>query len=236
MRSILHRAVQFFIRKAKGREDYLLDKDIGAVPMVGLLFERFVMCVRGFFVAPFLGNFCAPLFLGRRVKIKSKNKVSIGKGCTIASDVFIDGLSKCGIRIGDNVTIPNNTFIRCTGVVSDIGHGLVIGDGSGLGQYNFINAQGGVFIGNDVIVGPFVKFLAENHNFSNLDVPIKDQGVTRKGITIKDNVWIGASAIILDGVTIESGVVVAAGSIVNRDVPRNAVVAGCPARLIRYRG
>lgn len=235
MTSLLHRAVQLLIRKAKNKEDYTLDENIKFIPLIALLLERQAMLLRGLAIAPFLGNFSTPLFLGRRVRIKNKRMLSIGKGCTLADDVVIDCLSKNGIKIGDNVSIPNHTYIRCTGVISNLGEGLLIGNGSGLGHYNFINAQGGIHIGENVIVGPFVKFLAENHVFSDLTLPIKLQGVTRKGITIKDNVWIGASSTILDGVTIESGAVVAAGALVNRDVPANTVVAGVPARVIKLR-
>jgi acetyltransferase-like isoleucine patch superfamily enzyme len=235
MKSSLHKAAQTLIRKTKNNKSYILDKNIRFISIAAILFERLVMLLRGLAIAPFLGNFSTPLFLGRRVRIKSKRMLSIGKGCTLADDVVIDCLSKNGIKIGDNVSIPNHTYIRCTGVISNLGEGLLIGNGSGLGHYNFINAQGGVYIGENVIVGPFVKILAENHVFSDPTLPIKLQGVSRKGITIKDNVWIGASSTILDGVTIESGAVVAAGALVNRDVQANAVVAGVPARVIKIR-
>jgi acetyltransferase-like isoleucine patch superfamily enzyme len=76
---------------------------------------------------------------------------------------------------------------------------------------------------------------AGNHNFSRIDVPIMDQGNTAKGIRIEDDVWIGANSVILDGVTIRHGAIVAAGTVVTNDVETFSVVAGVPAQKKRVR-
>jgi acetyltransferase-like isoleucine patch superfamily enzyme len=80
-----------------------------------------------------------------------------------------------------------------------------------------------------------VSFHAENHRYEDTDVPIRLQGETRRGIVVEDDCWLGAGAIVLDGVRIGRGAVVAAGSIVTRDVPAYTVVAGSPARVIKHR-
>jgi len=77
---------------------------------------------------------------------------------------------------------------------------------------------------------------AENHNIGRTDVPIDAQGVTRQGIVIEDDCWLGGGATILAGVRVGRGAVVAAGAIVTRDVPPYAIVAGVPARVVRMRG
>jgi len=74
-----------------------------------------------------------------------------------------------------------------------------------------------------------------NHNFDDLEMPINQQGETKKGISIADNVWIGAGCRILDGVKIGTGAIVASGAVVNKDVPDYAIVGGVPAKLIRMR-
>lgn len=74
-----------------------------------------------------------------------------------------------------------------------------------------------------------------NHKFEDLDILIKNQGLDKKGIVIEDNVWIGANVTILDGVKIGSGSVVAAGAVVNKDVPQNTIVAGVSCRVIGER-
>lgn len=235
MKESAHKLTQWLIRKVKKSPDYNLDKDFDVDLIVELLVTRLVMAVRGALVSVRIRKSGFPFFLGSGVAIKYKSKFSIGRGCTVGNKVVIDALSRKGIVLGSGVSIPDNTYIRCTGVLSDLGEGLVIGSNTGLGHFNFINAQGGVCIGEDVIVGPFVKILSENHVFSRLDLPIRDQGVTRKGIVIGNNVWIGASVTILDGVSIGDGAVVAAGAVVNKDVLPNTVVAGCPAKVIKYR-
>jgi galactoside O-acetyltransferase len=75
-----------------------------------------------------------------------------------------------------------------------------------------------------------------NHNFERLDIPICQQGHSPSFVVIEDNVWIAAHCVILPGVRIHSGAVIAAGAVVSKDVPANAVAAGVPARVLRYRG
>ena len=154
---------------------------------------------------------------------------------TIGADVTLECLGKEGIELGKNVNIPNGCFIRCTGVISSLGQGIKIGNNTGLGHNTFINGQGGVTIGDDVIVGPYVKLLSENHVFSDTNTPIRTQGVTRQGITIKSDVWIGANVTILDGVTIGKGCVIGAGSIVSKSIPEFSIAVGVPCRVIKTR-
>jgi len=89
--------------------------------------------------------------------------------------------------------------------------------------------------GDNVICGPRVSFHAENHVYTDPNTPIRLQGVTRRGIVVEADCWIGAGSMILDGVRIGRGTVVAAGAVVTRDVPPYSVVAGVPARVIKSR-
>jgi len=168
-------------------------------------------------------------------RISHSHMLTLTGTTTIGASVKIDCLSIDGVKLGHNVSIPSGTFIRCTGVVSDVGVGLSIGNNTGLGHYNFINAQGGVVIGSDVIVGPYVSFLAENHRFDDSEMLIRQQGVSRKGIVIEDNVWIGANVTILDGVEIGEGTVIGAGSVVTKSIPKNSVAIGSPCKVVKSR-
>ena len=129
-------------------------------------------------------------------------------------------------------------FIKCGNKV-DIGRlcklsfNIKLGDKSSIGDNNYI--QGKVDIGNNVMIGPQVMFIASNHNYSDLSIPMNRQGKTEKGIIVEDNVWIGARAIILDGVRIKRGTIVAAGSIVTKDTEENTIVGGNPAKIIKSR-
>ena len=224
--------VQIIVQIIKRDKTYEIKNMFPVVDLFSIL-RRSMMVIRGTFVKLLLRSSGPYLFVGKRVTLKHKGRISCGRGVTIGDNVVIDALSREGITVGDNVNIPDNSFIRCTGVISELGEGITIGDNVGLGHFTFINAQGGVVVGNDVIMGPNVSILAENHNFESREVPIRKQGVTRIGIVIEENVWIGAGCTILDGVTIGKGSVVAAGSLVNKNVLPNTVVAGCPARPIK---
>jgi acetyltransferase-like isoleucine patch superfamily enzyme len=74
-----------------------------------------------------------------------------------------------------------------------------------------------------------------NHRFEAVDIPIMHQGIRAVGISISDDVWIGAGCILLDGVIVGSGSVIAAGAVVSKSIPPMAVAAGVPARVLRYR-
>lgn len=111
---------------------------------------------------------------------------------------------------------------------------ISLGHRSGIG----LRAQlvGPVEIGTDVMMGPDVLIMTQNHEIRNTDVPMHRQGLcSPEPVVIESDVWIGARAIILPGVRIGRGAVVAAGAIVTRDVEPFCVVGGSPARVLRRR-
>jgi maltose O-acetyltransferase len=121
--------------------------------------------------------------------------------------------------------------------------GAVFGDGSRIRIGN--NSQIGhnarvpfdLTLGDDVIMAPDVTIWSVGHEFSRTDIPIRMQGETpRRPVVIGNDVWIGQQCFILPGVHIGDHAVIGAASVVTRDVPPYAVVAGVPARVIRYRG
>lgn len=218
-----------------GRKDYSVDKAITKYEIALILLSKFFCLLRGSLLKLTLRGSNGLLFVGRRCKIKFRNKISLGKTVTIGDNVEINALSKLGISIGDNVSISKGTIIECTGVISNLGEGLIIGDNVGIAQNCFIQVRGSVVIGNNVIFGPNVSIFSENHNFYDPDLPVSFQGVSRKGVTIEDGVWIGTRAVILDGVTIGKNSIVAAGSIVNKNVLAYTIVGGVPATIIKNR-
>ncbi len=104
-----------------------------------------------------------------------------------------------------------------------------------IGKNVFINfdctflALGGITIEDDVLIGPKVSLITENHPLE----PQYRKGLIGQSILIKKNAWIGANATVLPGVTIGENVVVAAGAVVSKDVPDNVVVGGIPAKIIK---
>lgn len=117
---------------------------------------------------------------------------------------------------------------------SKIAESVELGDRSDIG----LRAQifGKVIIGNDVIMGPEVVMYTKNHESSRTDIPIKYQGSTEERIiTIENGVWIGHGALILPGVTIGEGAIVAARCVVTKNVAPFSVVAGNPGKIVKQR-
>ncbi|MEP0986298.1 acyltransferase [Ekhidna sp.] len=108
-----------------------------------------------------------------------------------------------------------------------------IGNNSELGSRCLI--QSNVVIGSNVIMGPDVKIYSRNHEFSNLNIPIADQGKRYYKTIIGDNIWLGANVIITAGVNIGSHSIIAAGAVVTKDVPQYSISGGVPSKVISYR-
>jgi maltose O-acetyltransferase len=114
------------------------------------------------------------------------------------------------------------------------GTGIRIGDNSGLGVN--CSVRGPLDMGANIMMGPDVIILTSVHNTVNTDIPMNQQGfLPNQKVTIGDDVWIGTRVIILPGVNIGKGSIIGAGSVVTKDVPDYAVVAGVPAKVIKYR-
>lgn len=114
------------------------------------------------------------------------------------------------------------------------GYRISVGDRSSVGLD--ASLHGPVTVGRDVMMGPEVLIYALSHATGRTDIPMIDQGDRPPNpVTIEDDVWIGARAIILPGVTIGRGSVVGAGAVVTKSVPEYSVVAGNPARIVKSR-
>jgi maltose O-acetyltransferase len=132
-------------------------------------------------------------------------------------------LEECGerVNIGPDVHLGDGSNIR-------------IGDRSGLGRGSRV--YGGLTVGEEVMVGPEVAFLARNHRFDRLDIPVGHQGFSDLAPPrIDDGAWIGLRATILAGRVIGRGAVVAAGAVVTKDVAPFTIVGGNPATVIGTR-
>lgn len=164
-----------------------------------------------------------------RSRIYSMQNLSIDRGC------YIDALSLKGISFGNNVSIGKYTTIECTGTLKSLGKGLKVGSRVGLGTHGFFGCAGGIEIGDDTIFGNYVSLHSENHNFQDRNIPIRLQGVKRKGIIIGKDCWIGAKVTILDGTVIGDGCIVAAGAVVRGYIPPYSIIGGIPAKVIKSR-
>ncbi len=233
-RSFGNKLVSGLISRIK-KSDYSLDEAISGGELLGIISDRGFMFIRGIIRKPFLKKADGILFVGKSVKIQSGKKIRIGSGSTLHSRCRVNALSKSGITIGRNFTLGPDCIIECSGVISELGEGLVIGDNVGISAKSFIGVRGSVSIGSDTIIGPYCSIHAENHTFRDMDTLIRQQPSSRKGIEIGSNCWIGAKTVILDGVKIGNGCIIAAGAVVTKSIPDNSVAAGIPAKVIKVR-
>lgn len=217
------------------KEDYVVDSNITFGVVFGTVLRKVRMLVKGMLMKPFFKKAKGILFIGKKCDIRCKNKIEFQGSATVEDYVKIDALSKGGVKIGNNFSIGRNSIIECTGVLRELGESFEIGENVGIAANAFIAVRGKLKIGNDTILGPGVSIHTENHNFNDIDKPIRLQGATRKGVQIGDDCWIGSKAVILDGIKIGSHVIIAAGAVVNKDVPDYAIVGGVPAKVIKMR-
>ena len=133
-------------------------------------------------------------------------------------------------RIGKNSEIrPYSILSGYNNIV--IGENVIIPEGVRLVTDPSDNKK--IIIGNSVLFGPNVAIYATTHSFQNPQIPIKDQPLRNAQTVIKSGCWIGINVVILPGVTIGCNSVIAANSVVTRDIPDNVVAGGCPAKIIK---
>lgn len=203
--------------------------------LMTVIIERIFMLIRGIFVGIFFKERKLPFFIGKRVSIRCKNSIKAGRCVSIQDYVVINALSKEGIQLGDNVSIGMRSMIKTSGSLTVVGKGFSMGHDSAMGNDCFVGAAGGVSIGNYVAIGQNVRFHSENHAFHDRNRMICEQGVTNKGITVGDDVWIGAGAVILDGTHIGNGCVIGANTLVNKDIPDYSIAVGNPVKIVGFR-
>lgn len=192
---------------------------------VGYLFRRlsmaslFKQCGKG-------------LILGRGVSVRVPGHISLGDNVAIDDQTLLDGGTgtACTMKIGSRVIISKGCVIAAKDGP------LEIGDEGDIGAHVIIASIGGVVLGKNVLVAGNCYLGGARYNVDSLEKPIMYQGIYSRGpLVIGDGTWIGASAIIFDGVTIGKGCVVGAGAVVTKDIPDYSIVVGNPAKVIRSR-
>jgi acetyltransferase-like isoleucine patch superfamily enzyme len=208
---------------------------IGGARLVFLSLFRLVCSLIRFYSYRIVGLKGKASFIGQNFKIDFPSGLRFNGGSKIGNNVKIVGRSISKSIIGPQVSIGDFSIIFLSSSSTSFGNGFEIGSGSACAEYCIFGAAGGLKIGSNVIIGQNVRIHAENHEHSNKHIPIKEQGVNRKGIIINDDVWIGSGAVILDGVEIGSGCIIGANAVVTKTTDQFGVYAGIPAQLIRYR-
>lgn len=182
-----------------------------------------------------LGKLAGTLDVGVRRRIawlRTLRSVEGRLAWGIICDVHRDSL----IELGTGSSIGHGTILSIES--SPLGRGtLTVGADTWIGEYNSFHSAGAdIRIGSHCLVSQFVSLVATGHEYRDARVPIREQGISfAHGITVGDDVWIGAGASIMPGVTIGDGAVVASGAVVTRNVPRFAIVSGNPGEVLSKR-
>jgi acetyltransferase-like isoleucine patch superfamily enzyme len=158
----------------------------------------------------------------------SKDFRSLGENCIFEAGVLI--FHPENITLGCNVYVGHQTILK-----GYYRNEVRIGDRTWIGQQCFMHGAGGIAIGACVGIGPGVKILTSQHKEAGRHLPVLLSPIETAPVVIDDDADIGIGAILLPGVTVGKGAVVGAGAVVTNDVPPYAVVAGTPARVLRYR-
>jgi acetyltransferase-like isoleucine patch superfamily enzyme len=155
------------------------------------------------------------------VDLRTKQQIALSPGVVIKAGTILNGrstLRSCGVALGPDSYIKEHCVLDAYGGYIDIAGPI------GVSQNVTMHGGGGLTIGSHVIIGSNCCLIASNHVFSSNQYPIMLQGDRRRGISIGNNVWLGAGVIVLDGSTVGDNVVVGAGSIVSGRIPGGVVV------------
>lgn len=229
----IYKSIEAGASKIKGRP-FRLDRNVPLSLLIGVLVRRAAWLIRGMAKALILQRRMPTVFMAKGVNLRNASMIHFGKGVTLERGVIIDGLLRKGVVLGDNVKIGAYS-VMIGAPISNLGEGIVMGANSAVDAYSFIGSSGFISIGQNVIMGQRVGFHPENHDFDRTDIPIREQGTTRQGITIEDDVWVGSNVIFLDGTHVGRGSVIGAGSVVRGNIPPYSIAVGVPAKVVRSR-
>lgn len=160
--------------------------------------------------------------------IKGHENIVLGRGCKIHADASVDASRSKGVIFGDKVTL--NRFAYVQGGDG----GVRLGNRVEINNFSIVNGTGGVDIGDDTLIGPGVRIISYQHRHAR-GKTIREQAVDAKPIHIGCDCWLGANSVILAGVSIGDGAVIAAGAVVREDVPAYTIAAGVPASIKKAR-
>ncbi len=222
--------IEYLIRKKN--PNFQFDKDVPVKILFILAVTKVVQQLRAFKLL-FSGHLPKKIFLGKNVRFFHASNIQFGDWVQLEDQVYVSALGRQPVVFGDNVKIGAFSQIVCATSFDNIGEYIRIGNNVGIGEFAYLGGGGGLEIGDDCIIGQYLSCHPENHHFLQTDKLIRLQGVSRKGIRIGKNCWIGAKVTILDGVTIGDNCVIAAGAVVTKDMPSNSVLGGVPAKVIK---
>jgi acetyltransferase-like isoleucine patch superfamily enzyme len=170
----------------------------------------------------------------RIARLNSTHGITIGNPAYLSSSARLQ-LKSDGRHFGGKIIIGDDVTISDGVIIATYGGTVAIGSRAYVGPYCVLYGHGGLRIGSNTMIGAHTVIVPANHSFNRTDIPLNLQPTRTQGITIADDVWIGARCCILDGVNIGRGAVIGAGAVVTKDIDAYSVAFGVPALVMRSR-
>ncbi|MBN1527384.1 MAG: acyltransferase [Candidatus Omnitrophica bacterium] len=169
------------------------------------------------------GAYISPL-----CELRGARRITLGGGAVLEryARLYANG-KNARITIGDGTTIYPYALLKANGGT------IEIGSHSSVNDYSILYGYGGIRIGSGVHIAAHTVIVASEHDYEKLGTPRFSVDMRGKGIVVEDNVWIGANAVILDGVTIGTYSVIGAGAVVSESIPPYSIAVGIPAKVVR---
>ncbi len=178
-----------------------------------------------------LGRVGRNVTFGANVVLRHPRKIRIGDNVVIDDNVVLDakGEENDGLTIGSGVFVGRNTILSCKN--GDI----IIDDNANIGFNCDVFSASRVRVGKNVLLAAYAYLVGGTHRFDRTDIPILFQERSSLGIEVNDNTWVGAHAVIFDGVRVGKDCIIGAGAVVNKDVPDWKIAVGVPAKIFQDR-
>jgi acetyltransferase-like isoleucine patch superfamily enzyme len=178
-----------------------------------------------------LGRVGRNVTFGTNVVLRHPKKIRIGDNVVIDDNVVLDakGQDNTGIAIGNCVFVGRNTILSCKN--GDI----ILDDNANIGFNCEIFSASRVKVGKNILMAAYVYLVGGTHHFNRTDIPILYQTRSSQGIEVGDNTWLGAHAVVFDGVRIGKECIIGAGAVVNKDIPDWKIAMGTPAKVFKDR-
>jgi acetyltransferase-like isoleucine patch superfamily enzyme len=162
------------------------------------------------------------------------------QGVQVERSIYIAATAKIQIDtddcvLGGRVRISAGVIISDGVIIAPYGGSIEIGASTYIGPYCVLYGHGGLAIGRNTMIGAHTIIVPANHGIARFDVPMGAQPLTKKGIAVGQDVWIGAGCKVLDGVHIGNGAVIGAGSVVTKDIGAFVIAVGTPAKAVGTR-
>ena len=187
--------------------------------------------LRKTFYPSLLGACGRNVVFGQNVVLRHPGKIRIGDNVVIDDNCLLDakGDANAGITIGSGVFIGRNTILSCKN--GDI----AVEDGANIGFNCELFSASRVRVGRGTLLAAYCYLIGGDHDFSDPDVPVLEQGRVSQGVDVGEGAWLGAGAKVLDGVRIGDRAVIGAGAVVRHSVDAGAIAVGVPAKVVGTR-